>query len=175
MASNVKERERLNERFVHWDNNGDGTIDRSDFEAEAREIMRNLGEDETSPRGRAVYDAYTQMWDFLASKAGRSSLNSDEFAAVAEAEIISQGDAGFSRVLRPTIRAIVDLLDTDGDGRISPDEFKRWLDAVGVAADPGDIFGRIDTNGNGYLSVDELMAAVRDYHLGRSDVPLLGR
>ncbi|GAA4916692.1 EF-hand domain-containing protein [Streptomonospora salina] len=175
MASNVKERERLNERFVHWDNNGDGTIDRSDFEAEAREIMRNLGEDETSPRGRAVYDAYTQMWDFLASKAGRSSLNAEEFAEVAEAEIISQGDAGFSRVLRPTIHAIVDLLDTDGDGRVSPDEFKRWLDAVGVSEDYDDIFATIDTNGNGYLSIEELMVAVRDYHLGRSDVPLLGR
>ncbi|MUL42037.1 EF-hand domain-containing protein [Streptomonospora sp. PA3] len=175
MASNVKERERLNERFAFWDNNGDGTIDRSDFEAEAREIMRNLGEDDTTPRGRAVFDAYTQMWDYLASKAGKSSLNADEFAAVAEAEIISQGDAGFSRVLRPTIRAIVDLLDNDGDGRVSPDEFKRWLDAVGVSTNTQSIFQSIDTNGNGYLTVDELMAAVRDYHLGRSDVPLLGR
>ncbi|MFD0773219.1 EF-hand domain-containing protein [Streptomonospora algeriensis] len=137
--------------------------------------MRNLNEDETSPRGRAVYDAYTQMWDYPASKSGRNSLNADEFAAVADAEIISQGDAGFSRVLRPTIRAVVDLLDSDGEGRVSPEEFKRWLDAVGVTADSDAVFGDIDTHGNGYLSVDELMAAVRGYHLGRSDVPLLGR
>ncbi|MDT0301423.1 EF-hand domain-containing protein [Streptomonospora wellingtoniae] len=175
MANGVKERERLNERFAHWDNNGDGTIDRSDFEAEAREIMRKLGEDDTSPRGRAVFDAYTQMWDYLSSKAGKSSLNADEFAEVAEAEIISQGDEGFSRVLRPTVRAIVDLLDKDGDGRVSPDEFSRWLDGIGVAGDPQAVFRSIDTNGNGYVTVDELMAAVRDYHLGRTDVPLLGR
>ncbi|WP_207391348.1 EF-hand domain-containing protein [Streptomonospora litoralis] len=170
----MKERERLNERFAFWDNNGDGSIDRSDFEAEAREIMRNLGEDDTSPRARAVFDAYTQMWDYLASKAGKSSLNAEEFAAVAEAEILNQGDAGFSKVLRPTIRAIVDLLDTDGDNRVSQDEFKRWLNAIGVTSDTEAIFQSVDTNGNGYLTVDELMGAVRDYHLGRTDVSLLG-
>ncbi|MDA0568084.1 EF-hand domain-containing protein [Streptomonospora sp. S1-112] len=175
MANTLTERDRLNERFSFWDNNGDGQIDRSDFEAEAREIIRSLNEDEASPRARAVLDAYTQMWDYLASKAGKSSLNAEEFAQVAEAEIISQGDAGFSRVLRPTIRAIVDLLDTDGDSRVSPDEFTRWLGAIGVQSDSSEIFRQIDTNGNGYLTVDELLAAVRDYHLGRNDVPLLGR
>lgn len=170
--------ERLELRFKLWDNDGDGDVDRSDWDAEAKQILANLGESEASPKGKAVLDAYIGMWEYLAEKSGvgaDGALSLDEFKAVIEGEVLSNGNAGFANVVRPTIQAIVSLLDTSGDGQISPAEFGHWLAAIGVdASEAEDAFNAIDANGNGFLSVDELVNAVRDYHAGTSDVALLG-
>jgi hypothetical protein len=51
-----------------------------------------------------------------------------------------------------------------------------WFAAIGLEGEVADrAFRDLDTDGSGKLSVDELVDAVRDYHLGRNDIPLLGR
>ncbi len=170
--------ERLERRFQLWDNDGDGDVDKSDYRAEAEEILSNLDASSTSPKGKAVMDAYLGMWDYLAEKAGvgaDGALSLDQFKAVVQAEVLDAGNAGFANVVRPTIQAIVALLDKNGDNQVSPEEFKGWMAAIGVDPSEGeDAFQQIDTNGNGYLSIDELVNAVRDYHAGTLDVALLG-
>ncbi|WHT22851.1 EF-hand domain-containing protein [Crossiella sp. CA-258035] len=178
MTTAVKN-ERQIQRFKKWDVNGNGRIERSDYEAEAMRIIKAFGESPESPRGRAVRDAFIGMFEYQASEAGvgpNGALTQDQFLAVNEKLMFKDGDVGFSRLLRPTIRAIVDLCDTDGDGEVNPAEFKTWLKAIGVSgADADSAFQAIDTSGNGSLSVDELVNAVRDFHYGTLDVPLLGR
>jgi Ca2+-binding EF-hand superfamily protein len=177
MSTNV--RTRLARRFELWDTDGDGIIDRADFELEAHRIVEAFGEDDKSPRGRAVIDAYLAMWNYLSTKANvgpQGSLSAKQFEQVAQLEIIEPGNLGFSRVLRPTVSATIDLCDTDGDGQINPKEFKRWIDAIGVDQSQADAaFRQIDVNGNGQLSIEELMQAVREYYAGTFDIPLLGR
>ncbi|GAA3761048.1 EF-hand domain-containing protein [Salinactinospora qingdaonensis] len=176
MVMGVKERQRLDERFALWDVNGDGQIDKSDWEAEARRILQNLEQDESSAKAQKLIDAYLGMWDHFSTKAGKEALNVEEFAQIAEQDIIAGGESGFDQVLRPTIGAIADLLDIDGDGQVSPAEFDRWIEAIGVQEPtPQEIFAQIDTDDSGLLSVDEMVAAVRDYHMGRNDIPFLGR
>jgi Ca2+-binding EF-hand superfamily protein len=178
MTTAVKN-DRLKKRFEKWDVNGNGKIEKSDFEAEATRIIGAFGEDPASPQARAVRDSFVAMYEYLASKAGagpNGSLSEKQFTEVIEAQIFQEGDAGFDRVVRPTIAAIVGMCDTDGDGEVNQKEFAKWLDAIGVepsAAAPA--FSAIDVNGSGKLTVDELVHAVRDYHLGKIDVPLLGR
>jgi Ca2+-binding EF-hand superfamily protein len=169
--------DRLERRFELWDTNGDGRIERSDWEAEAQRILKSFGTDQDTPRGRAVMSSYMHMWDYLASQAGNStkSLTLEQFKKVSHDHIINPGDVGFSNVLRPTIRAIADLCDHDGDGRVSFDGFKSWLKAVGADQSKAkETFQRLDENGDGHLTVDELVHAVRDYHAGTLDVSLLG-
>lgn len=168
----------LQQRFDLWDVDNDGRIERSDLQAEATRIVQTFGEDESSPRGRALLDSYQNMYDYLASKAGvgDEGMNLPQFVEVAKKEMINQGDQGFARVLRPTIRAIVDLVDTNGTGKIEPPEYARWIDAIGASdADPAESFRKIDVNGNGSLSVDELVEAVKQYHFGMSSTALLGK
>jgi Ca2+-binding EF-hand superfamily protein len=177
MSTAVKS-DRLKKRFEKWDVNGNGRIEKSDYEAEAHRIIRAFDEDPSSPQARALIDAYISMYEFLATKAGvgaNGAMTEDQFLGVVEAQVFAEGDAGFNRVVRPTVAAMVGLCDTDGDGEVSPSEFRKWLEAIGVDASSAvESFRTIDTNGSGTLTVDELVAAVRAYHFGTLDVPLLG-
>ncbi len=169
--------ERLRQRFQMWDVDKDGLIDRSDYEAEALRVIRAFGESPESPRGAAVLDAYLHMHDFLAARVdvGEGGMTEEQFVAVFEDEMFRKGDSGFGKVLRPTIRASVDLCDTDGDGEINRAEYRRWLEAIGwdqIRAD--EAFRRLDTDGSGTLTADELVQAVKDFYYGQLDIPLLG-
>ncbi|PPK64062.1 EF-hand domain-containing protein [Actinokineospora auranticolor] len=169
---------RLKRRFELWDSNGDGQIDQSDYEAEARRILQGFGEQESSPKGRALLSAYAQMWDKLQAKADTDhsgTVSMQEFIRVSEQEIVDAGNPGFNQNLRPAIEAIVDIADTDGDGEVNAAEFTRWMRAAGVDESTAKAsFNQLDSNHSGALSVDEIVDAVRDYHQGKHDIPLLG-
>jgi Ca2+-binding EF-hand superfamily protein len=175
MAMATKQADRLEERFRLWDNTSNGYIERADFEREADEIIARLGA-QGSPKAQQLKQTYLDMFDQLARVAGTDRMSRADFLRVCEQEIIGKGDEGFATVVRPTIQAIVNVLDRSGDGEISPVEMQAWFAAIGLEGEVADrAFGELDTNGSGKLSVDELVDAVRDYHLGRIDISLLGR
>jgi hypothetical protein len=103
-------------------------------------------------------------------------MNQEQYLAANRELMYDRGDSGFADLLRPTIAAIADLCDTDRDGYVSKAELRRWLGpAVGLGdADSDATFDRIDLDGDGRLTVDELVDAVREFHYGRLDIPLLG-
>ncbi|MGW2161035.1 EF-hand domain-containing protein [Nonomuraea sp. NPDC001699] len=175
MAAGTKTTSRLEERFRLWDNDGSGAIERSDFENEADGIIEGLGVQGT-PQAQQLKQAYLAMFDHLAGAVGASRLDQEQFVRAAEQEIISRGDAGFAQVVRPTIQAIVNVLDRDDDGEVDSSEMAKWFAAIGLDGHVADeAFRQMDTDGTGRLSVSELVDAVRDYHLGKNDIPLLGR
>lgn len=176
MTDSVQD-ERLRRRFDMWDKDGNGAVERSDWEAEAKRILASLGVEEQSPKGQALTGAYLGMWSYLAAQSGvgdGGSLSFDAFRDVASRNVLARGQQGFNDVVRPTIRAVADLCDTDGDGQVGPEEFKSWIKAIGAdEATAGSAFEQIDANGNGLLSVDEMVAAVHKYHSGELEFSLL--
>jgi Ca2+-binding EF-hand superfamily protein len=175
--TNATQTKRLRQRFELWDTDHDGIVQRADYEAEAVRTVRAFDESPESATGRQVISSYLGIWDYLAPKAGgtKGSLTADQFVSVVENEVLSAGGAGFNKVLRSTIEAIVALCDTDGDSQINPREFRKWGKAIGLSQNEADeAFQKIDADHDGHLDIDELVDTVRDYHLGTSDVPLLG-
>ena len=82
-----------------------------------------------------MVDTYVGMFEYVAAKAGvgpTGSLSLDQFTTIVEQELFGQGDAGFSRVVRPTIAAIVGLCDVDGDWQVTITGYHKWMEAVGV-------------------------------------------
>lgn len=175
MTTAVKANDRLEERFRLYDHNGNGVIEREDFEQEIASILDRFGVSSSAPGAAGLRAAYLSLFDRLAQAAGTERMSKEDFIRAAESEIIARGNAGFAEVLQPTIQAIMAIADSDGDGLISPSELERWLDAMDLSAEQArDAFDKIDTDGSGTLTIVELVAAVRDYHLGKNDIPLLG-
>lgn len=176
MSTSVQE-QRLRRRFELWDQNGDGVIDSSDWESEAQRILASFQQTEGSPKGQALATAYRGMWSYVAEQAGvgrDGSVSLDQFKDVAAKQMLDRGQAGFDQVLRPTVSAIADLCDTDGDGQVSPPEFRSWIRAIGSDESTADTaFQQIDADGDGQLSVDELIDAVHRYHTGELEFSLL--
>ncbi|WP_331751089.1 EF-hand domain-containing protein (plasmid) [Streptomyces globisporus] len=171
--------DRLQKRFAGWDVSGDGHIDHADWEAEAKRMVQAFGKSPQDMHGHTLTAAYLGMWSFFAEKAGideqSGSLTAEQFTHVAEEHILENGGRGFQRVVEPAIKALVTLVDENGDGEVNPAEFKTWLDALGVQdIDPAQEFRQLDANGDGQLTVKDLVQAVHAYHLGEIDVPLLG-
>lgn len=178
MSKKTAQVERLRQRFELYDTDGDGRIGRRDLEEEARRIVRAFGESEHSPKAQALLHAYPHMWDYMTQEAGIAAgqtLSLEQFVKIADTQMLSAGAAGFGTMLRPSIRAMVDLCDVDGDGQVNPEEFRTWLGAIGDnRIDADEAFRKVDADGNGQLSVEELVAAVGQYHAGELDAPLLG-
>jgi Ca2+-binding EF-hand superfamily protein len=171
--------ERIKQRFKLYDVDHNGKIERSDLEAEAKRIIKAFGENENSDKGRATREAYMGLWEYMADKTGvgsRGSVTLEQFTDFTQKHVIAQGAAGYARVLRPAITAMLQLADTDDDGKLNPSEFTKCLDAIGVDRTSADeSFRKMDANRDGYVDTDELVNAMREYHEGRLDVPLLGR
>jgi Ca2+-binding EF-hand superfamily protein len=167
--------ERLRQHFESLDADGDGHLEPEEWEAPARRILQALGEPGTSSRAQAVVAAYQNMWKYLADQAGTGTgtLTPGQFEKAARSHILNPDDDRFSDVLRDAISAVAALVDRDAKGAVTPEGFTSWLRAIG--ADTSKVqqtFRQID--GDGDLTVDELMQAVRDYHAGTLAVSVLG-
>jgi Ca2+-binding EF-hand superfamily protein len=166
---------RLKQRFQRWDVDGNGVLERSDFEQEAERIASAFGSSTRTEGGKPLLQAFRGLYDYLAQQAGSARISEQQFMQATEKLIFQEGESGFNRLLRPTVQAIVGLADRNADGKISRDEFSVWLKAVGVPESKAKAgFDQIDTDGSGELSEEELLTAVRKFHFGELDVALLG-
>lgn len=170
--------DRLRQRFAKWDVDGSGTLERADFEREADRVAGAFGAKPQSREAKALKDSFRNLFEYHAREAGVSangSVSEDQFLRINEKLMFSEGEASFNRVLRPVMEAIVGLCDRNNDGMINGEEFTQWLKGVGVNESTArDAFRQIDSDNSGELTVDELLAAVRNFHYGKLDVPLLG-
>lgn len=170
--------ERLLKRFQKWDSDGNGTLEWQDFEKEAQKIAQNFGKPTDSAEARTLREAFRSLFDHLTDAAGAPSngpLTQDQFLRVTEALIFEGGEADFNRALGPVVKGIIGLCDKNADGQINAGEFEAWLGGIGVDRSKAqEAFRKVDTDDDGELSLDELLAAVRKYHFGQLDVELLG-
>ncbi|QIZ38851.1 EF-hand domain-containing protein [Saccharopolyspora sp. ASAGF58] len=168
--------ERLQKRFAKWDHDGSGRLERADFEQEAAQIAQAFGKSVDSADVQPIKNALIGLFEYVDQEAGSNGrVTEEQFIGVTEKLIFEKGEAEFNRALTPVVQGIVALCDKNGDGKINGAEFATWLTALGMdESQAAAAFQGVDKDGNGELSTDELLAAVRDYHFGLSDVELLG-
>ncbi|MFE1771919.1 EF-hand domain-containing protein [Streptomyces sp. NPDC059008] len=159
-------REKMRKLFDVYDTDGNGYIERSDFEALAQRINDGFA-DTGSPRAAEVTAVLHDTWEDLASRMDVDSdqrISLEEF--LADKLDATRGGAAASRrkTRQERRRLLFGVMDRDGDGHIDLDEHRRFYRAFGVsAADAEESFAVLDVNSDGLLSVDEMVQASLEY------------
>ena len=77
---------------------------------------------------------------------------------VAARQAVAHGGHGCGQALQSQIPALFAQADTNGDGSLSPDEFRTFHQLVREKRAEC-VFQRLDANGDGKVTLDELNAA----------------
>ncbi|NUR69700.1 MAG: hypothetical protein HOU81_02680 [Hamadaea sp.] len=157
---------KLDAAFDQIDTARRGTIDRAAILQQAGRVLGAFGQETSTARGRETVSLYGWYWDCLCSQAGVSRdgrMTREEFGAAFQGAFID-GEK-FAAVYTPMALATIRLADGDNDGYLAPAELARLWRAIGSSVD--DITGAftaVDTDGDGLLSVLEVLDAIRDFY-----------
>jgi Ca2+-binding EF-hand superfamily protein len=158
---------KIDRCFGHLDVNRDGQIQSHDLVALAARLMSNFAVPADSRKGKQVTQTFGNWWKALVSNMdvdGDREITPDEFRTGMRATFVTPS-GGFDEFFRPAAQAIIDVADTDDDGIVSRHEFRRVQEAFGTPPVKIDeAFARLDADGDGFLSHQEIMDAFRDYY-----------
>ncbi|PXX71814.1 Ca2+-binding EF-hand superfamily protein [Nocardia tenerifensis] len=159
---------KLERRFETFDFDGDGRIQRSDFESSAAALAAEFGHGPDSPAAQRLLNLSLQLWGRLASV---SDVDIDGTVDLAEykqafAEGLLVTEESFEQGYRPFLEAITTIADVDGDGKLNADEYVRWTGALMrlPADDARECHRRLDSDGDGLVTTDDLLQAIHDYY-----------
>ncbi|HEY1176864.1 MAG TPA: EF-hand domain-containing protein [Phytomonospora sp.] len=154
---------KLGRHFDLIDTNGDGSIDQADFDLIVTRLGQEFGQAPGTPKHRALADAYAALWAGM-----QESMDVNADGTVSREEYVrgleTNAAAAYQAYLAPVARAIIDLCDVDGDGRISGEELAGLHRGLGMAdKDHSAAMRTLDRDNNGYVDEAELNAAIRDF------------
>ncbi|MBM7167612.1 EF-hand domain-containing protein [Streptomyces sp. G44] len=160
---------KLQRQFHALDTDQDGYIDWSDYERMLQRYRGAYALEESDRKVQALRDGYSALWRELLNRApDQQRLSATQY--VAASQDMRTGD--FDRTEHVS-HAVFDIMDVDGDGQITREEFSRLLEVWSVTAPEAmQTFDRMDANGDGVISRQEFLDAVRQfYHSDDPEVP----
>ncbi|WP_432862060.1 EF-hand domain-containing protein [Microbispora rosea] len=162
MLNDLQQR-KLAHLFTLLDVDDDGTVDKMDYTASADRLVNAFGFAPGSTESRRVRDRYARLWDEVTLP---MDADGDERVELKEftdgfRRFVTQPEAGYHTHVAPVADAFYDLMDTDGDGRITRTEYLRMAESAFrmSEANAAVAFERLDLDGNGSLSRRELHVA----------------
>ncbi|GGQ93868.1 EF-hand domain-containing protein [Streptomyces flaveolus] len=161
MVSSEYER-RIAARFATFDQDGNGYIDRQDFNAAAKALLAEFAVAARSDRGQALYGGAEALWQGMAGIADRDGdqrITREEFVTAAVKRLRDNPDR-FAEIARPFLHAALAVADADGDGAVTVPDTARVLTALGVPEDNArSVAAALDTDGDGKVEEAEAVPA----------------
>lgn len=153
--------------FGHGDQNDDGILEMADCIALGARVIAYLEEPFDSPKALELLRSFGRFWQHLTGKLDADhdgKITPEEFReGMRQAWIDDPG--GFETAFRPAAQALWNLCDKNDNGTVGAEEFARFHKAFGTSEENSRIsFERLDANGNGNLSVDELVNAWKEFY-----------
>lgn len=161
------QRRKLAHTFKLWDANSDGAIEQADYDLLIARVAAVRGWAPGSAGYGQLQHLYLASWAAIRAYAdpnGDGRVSRAEWLAC-YAEWLADPTAFRARI-GPLSEAVFALLDRDGDGAITHDEWDlhaRLYNAVPDAT--GAIFSRLDSDGDGRIPKDEFIAVSLDFFL----------
>jgi Ca2+-binding EF-hand superfamily protein len=165
MVSTEYER-RIAARFATFDQDGNGYIDRADFNAAAKAVLAEFATTARSDKGQALYGGAEAFWQGMAGIADRDGdqrITRDEFVGGAVKRLRDNPDR-FAEIARPFLHAALAVADPDGAGTASVGATARVLKALGVSEDiAAEAAASLDADADGKVSESEIVTAFARY------------
>ncbi|MBB4984812.1 MULTISPECIES: EF-hand domain-containing protein [Streptomyces] len=158
---------KLDVCFGHGDQNGDGVLESADALALAARIVAYIGEPFGSDKAQDLFKAFGLFWQHVSAA---TDLNKDGQVTPEEwrtglRRAFAEDEAGFTAGFRPLAEALWAICDQDDDGSVDAPEFANFQKAFGTSEENSRIaFSKLDRDGDGSLSVDELLVAWKEYY-----------
>jgi Ca2+-binding EF-hand superfamily protein len=159
MLTNLQKR-KLTRFFTAWDTDGDGVITTKDPERVAQNLAKLQGLEPGSPEHENFYNgfmAYQNHFVRTVDVDESGNITLEEWLAYHEKML--QDEASFAGTALMTVEAMFDLMDRNGDGKITLEEYGEWMKALRIAEQDitEKVFQKLDLNGNGILSKEEVL------------------
>jgi len=172
MLSELQKR-KLTALFHYQDTNGDGFLEKADYEQYMKKFAQTQSFAPDSPKYQAVYDQTMAAWEQtqkIADRDGDGRVSLDEF--LASWDVTLSDEKLFEQLAIGYYRSLLDMWDRDGDGRLSSVEHVAFLGCYGVSEKAArEAFQHLDRDANGYLSAEELLQAAREFLGSDPDAP----
>ncbi|MEU5339556.1 MULTISPECIES: EF-hand domain-containing protein [unclassified Streptomyces] len=165
MVSTEYER-KIAARFATFDQDGNGYIDREDFNAATKALLAEFGTAARSDKGQALYIGAEAFWQGMAGIADRDGdqrITREEFVGGAVKRLRDNPDR-FAEIARPFLDAALAIADGDGDTAATVDEIARALKALGAPETVATAAaGALDTDADGRVTEPEIVSAFARY------------
>ncbi|WP_327115872.1 EF-hand domain-containing protein [Streptomyces sp. NBC_01341] len=162
---------KIAHRFAAFDQDGNGYIDRADFNAAAARLLTEFGTTARCDRGQALYSGAEAFWQGMAGIAdvdGDQRVTRGEFVGGAVKRLRDNPDR-FAEIARPFLRAAIAVAaGTDPQGAAGASapvaSVERALRVLGAPDDIASVAARsLDTDRDGRIAEDEAVAALSAY------------
>ncbi len=172
------QRRKILHKFELLDLDGNGLIEYADFDRVVEGLAAARGWAAGDSRYQRVKTTNENLWTALQTYCDADedgSITPDEWLdyhgkALHHAQKLDQVIPGFATTIEAFTAFIHDLLDTDGDGVVTEEDYLELSKAQGIdEVEALRIFDAIDEDRDGDLTLDEVSALVREFYL--SDDP----
>ncbi|MFJ8850770.1 EF-hand domain-containing protein [Streptomyces sp. NPDC102437] len=156
---------KIAHRFAAFDQDGNGYIDRADFNAAAARLLAEFGTTARCDKGQALYTGAEAFWQGMAGIAdvdGDQRVTREEFVGGAVKRLRDSPER-FAEIARPFLRAAIAVADGDGLGAAVP-AVERALRVLGADAGTAQLAARtLDADGDGRITEGQAVSAFADY------------
>lgn len=149
--------------FYRFDLGKDGLVGEDDFTSLGQQVAEQLECAQGSAPATQIVQAFINLWQAYGKAADRNGDNTISFDDFEARAAFLQTPAAREKAVGMNI-ALFAAIDTDGDGRLSMQEYAAFLKPIGIStAEAETAFQHLDRDGDGFISDDELAVDLWEY------------
>jgi Ca2+-binding EF-hand superfamily protein len=168
---NQVRKDKLSKLFHCWDTDTTGFIEKADWIRilQRRSAVFGWNDEAYQSELGQVLTSFDMLRRF-ADTDQDGKISRDEFMAFFGQMVGESSDVRFGSLppmMQVSLTRYAAEMDTDQDGQIDRADYVRWYTQImgGTAETAEQAFGKLDRNGDGLLSLDELKQATAEFYL----------